>query len=1251
MRGRFHGIKAKRSRKTAGSYSYFRRAHSNEQTWMWTRQEHFNFLDGVMTKRGIAAILCIATFLIGLAAYSDPSNLLFHSQITSSVKQTDPTSPIQKYTAPSGTLGEFNSLGSTSYVSNCGGVLGNTPCAQISAQSPFTQGNLTKAAGASKPLGAQTYASQPKMWYSVGRWWMFFAGENDGINVTSSVTGQSTWTEISGEPPACNSIQLLESTSFAIAVNSSGYAFFAIGLHATNALYFYYGKLAIGGITWYTPFGNCLIPSTFGQVQTPDLLFTSPSNVYLFYNEANVNAGCTAAGSGNSCSVYQQSNGTLTSWGSQNILFFNNPGCPGDNLQSSVDMGNGQVYSITWAFAIANSCDGNTGWAGGGTGVQPKSGFYGHLVKFRTVLANENVPSTPGFYTGTGVTACGPFTVDPANVCYLAVDASLFETSPGVITGAFTYTLARTVATAYFNQTLAFTPVWSSRPSGGPWPVPQCPQQCGMFYESGTNTEGPGGVQGILYNNFTKNYIAGWVATEPAGNGNPYNFLESTIIDANFQVVTLTANPISFINGEGNGMQPPRYAQATNNVIVEWENYTGGTGQIWVESISTTGNTQWTGMLESVTPIGDLSPIVGKELEFKVEFIPSNNNSMTPITFQYTASFGWFLTTNASLWKTTNTMFNPYSDPSISLLGTIGQTVNGKPGVGTISQTLWVQQKQGESIGKEDTGGCSGSGYICGNTLNHEGNTIGLSWADLNFTGASLGINPTQVGSGATCPTDQTAGAVSCSYAEIGASPVALNFSVKLPTFALSGETYYLGLFVGANQQGSSISFCYDLGAICASRIALVTGGCYSASMEIDYCIPNAPVIAIPATTDSSGFIGAIWRTLTGVGSAILTITKPIWGPAADIVTTAANSIANAFLAALQEAGSFILNQLAFLETLWVGFLNTVGNALGFGPIGTDFQTFVNATVQFFTTGFSGLWFLNIGNVILYLVTLSQPMITITNQWITFSLAVATFTASAMVFAVVVILDFTQGLTLFFGLGIILLFITYVGDYGLYGIWAWLQLGKFLTIETIGTLEHFINWGINIGVWVCNLMPEIMGTKFNPREIPRMPIISDSVRLSKDSFPNGKMQAAREGDPFSLIFIGIATIFLAWYETSNFPGTIGSISGTSVAGSHSLITGMATILIFLAGLTLFFVLPAGLTRVFPEILEGSPMIGTNLPMKFSVKTGTPRAMNHNVTFRKWDGRFERQARERVNLEPNTKPSIVSSLVRSDEEEE
>src|SRR5439155_12019526 len=108
-----------------------------------------------------------------------------------------------------------------------------------------------------------------------------------------------------------------------------------------------------------------------------------------------------------------------------------------------------------------------------------------------------------------------------------------------------------------------------------------------------------------------------------------------------------------------------------------------------------------------------------------------------------------FLTTNQTLWKTPNTNFNPFYDPSVALFMEFHVVNNNDYGM-----ILYVQQKPGESLSDESPAGpdtsCGvGPAFIClSNTFHQVGGNGIMGYMDLNFTGASVG---NQVGSGAQC--------------------------------------------------------------------------------------------------------------------------------------------------------------------------------------------------------------------------------------------------------------------------------------------------------------------------------------------------------------------------------------------------------------------------------------------------------------------------------------------------------------------
>lgn len=360
-------------------------------------------------------------------------------------------------------------------------------------------------------------------------------------------------------------------------------------------------------------------------------------------------------------------------------------------------------------------------------------------------------------------------------------------------------------------------------------------------------------------------------------------------------------------------------------------------------------------MAESVNPIGDLSVAAGKELEMQADWWLGSNATVTP-NCNYNCSWGFFLTTNSSLWQTNSQNFNPYNDPSVALLLLVQPPVNS--GSHVYGENVWLQQKPGETIQSEDTNGCSGSAYICtSGSLTRIGGDGALSWLQFNFTGSTSAAG----GSGASCPTNTLNGGSSCSYTELTddsvvpglcGPPCSQNyqaFSTKFPNFQLPGQTYYIGFWLGSGQTGTSVYWCYDVDG-CGGSYTLITNGCTSASMEIDFCVPNPTLAYSPApTTDSGGFFGAGLRLITGTGgkvwNTVTGISNWLGNTANKLLITPAVNLVTHFI-----TGTLPTTITAFF-LIMANLVNIIGGVLGLPTLGTDLFAFFTGIGPFFGVG------------------------------------------------------------------------------------------------------------------------------------------------------------------------------------------------------------------------------------------------------------------------------------------------------------
>lgn len=606
-------------------------------------------------------------------------------------------------------------------------------------------------------------------------------------------------------------------------------------------------------------------------------------------------------------------------------------------------------------------------------------------------------------------------------------------------------------------------------------------------------------------------------------------------------------------------------------------------------------------MVESVVPIGDLSPAVAKELEIQVNWANATNTQITSSCLTGTptpnvqCSFGFFLTTNSTLWQTNNPTWTPYNDPTVAMFDMMQITGYSGGGCGGLydcqNEKLMIQQNPGETIQQEDAAACgTGSVFACVTGTGRAAKQ-GYFYMDLNFTGAS-GTN--QVGGSVNCETlnPTTNGGPGCSFITftdcgiVNCQGTFRGFTAKIPSFQLSGQTYYFGLWLGASELGSPIVFCYDAGSTgCAAQQTFVVNGCTSASLEIDYCVPTpcsgGGNNCVSAVTDSGGFFGSVWHGLTTLGGSFASVTRPIWGLAASAISSVGGSILNDVLGALESAGSYMINT-AFpaLEAILVTVLNTIGNLIFPGSnIGTTLQSLAGDIIQFFTQ--LPVFFANFPAYFTDFIN----WLTIVFPFISPFLSIATgiLAVGGAIIVTAVSIGTTATSLVFFGYGTILifLFIVFVGDDGVGGVLTYLGTAQSLAFKIINFIVYMTNFGLDILTFFMSIIPKPF-VQMSAGKIPRLPSLDFTGGAI--TFPRFDWAELRAGNVMSVLLLMVGLYLDIWYESQNpaLPGSIGSVIPGTAAAMQQLGTllPLFKILVFVSGgISLFYVVMSPVQRL------------------------------------------------------------------------
>lgn len=866
----------------------------------------------------------------------------------------DPSYPVGKFSDQSLSLGDFHTGGYTSVASHqttC--QWGTSTCLELGGHPKYSESgsvnnggtapvaatDVSVASGTDPPPCHQTV-------YTNGRIFTFYQGLNSHLNYTTATSPAATWTEHS---TGANPFTMGESTEYCVAIN--GTTIYVFVTPRTSSNYFSSATLNADGTstgwTWqtFTPGGS--------QLQDAGIAFDSfAGDIYLFWDCPN-NSGCPNNGGGaQSVEQYQFSTNGGGAWSGIMNLMTTNP-CANDILAFGTQLGNN---SLLVTYSQFNSHSNPNCTNGSGT---PRPGYFSRVLTGATVGPEETIPSPVGF----GNLGLWDYT---------------FNTATNQITGGFGYTFGDN------NQTFAHDVLWAkyNGTAGASvlWGTPALPTGISLTDYSSLLAL-PGNSNALdcwTYDSVNQIYLEEKEGLAPSGTAT--TAVGAMLFDSNLNFLgpALPWMNVASYSYQGSGICPANSSAGVTNF-----SFLKGALPASILTFSVNDNPTtpvgYPGIAESQNPIGDLTSVKGKELEFQMNFalptastIQQQCNSVS--TAGMSCSWGMFLTDNQTLWKTTNPAWSPYNDPNVQLALFIDNA-----GGNTWQQFLYLQQNNGETIAQEEPGvfGACPNQDSC--YLSESGTNacvtvcaVGQSYFDLNYTGASQGA---QVGT-FTCPNGfGTTGSSGCSYtsfemcqtnsANCGVQSV--HGSPQLPRLTLPLRTYYLGFFVGAGQTGSKIDFCYDNGNFCSSQQTWVVAGCVSASMEFDYCVPAVPasptnnnygVSVIPDTGETRaafvlvGIYNYIKNAFNNGGQKIFnTIINPIASIGGDIE--------GAVIAGLESAFALLSGSLKTV-------LNVAGTALGVGNLGDDAISFFTGVFNWFANILvpAFLWLATIGSVV-----------------------------------------------------------------------------------------------------------------------------------------------------------------------------------------------------------------------------------------------------------------------------------------------
>jgi hypothetical protein len=489
------------------------------------------------------------------------------------------------------------------------------------------------------------------------------------------------------------------------------------------------------------------------------------------------------------------------------------------------------------------------------------------------------------------------------------------------------------------------------------------------------------------------------------------------------------------------------------------------------------------------SPIGDLGIIAAKQMFYRAQYLVVGTCCGTGLSH----SFGFYLTTNKTL--PTQLGYDPLDDKSIGMLVTIFES---SPGV--FANDLFMQRNIGDTIRSENFG-CSASGscYVgTTDTIDPTVNSVTIG-AVLNFT--------TQGNLAGGCV--GTTGGPGCSELAIGPGttvpPTVNEWNQQIPWFKFQGEQYYAGFYSLAANDAFNPSFNYE---------ATVSGTFEPNDVAYYVPGPDCPGQANgPCNPDAGGFFGPVITALVSIGIFIF------------------NSIL-AFVAFIAPA---LQTAITFLETLVQNVLNLIGNALGFGNVGTQLFTFLNQVVTFFTS-FLPTGLTNFPTFMSRFFDYLNIVFPILPSAFATSLAVLTFGVNVISEGVTIFIFGLQFIIAAYAFFLIFSFMIFTADDALGGVVEYLGTAEALAFFLIKWAALLTNLGLDIGTWIIGLIPKPF-IQMAAARLPRIPILESSARIVLPSFDFGEL---RSGNLLSPWLWTLGFWFDTWYESRN-PALPGSL--------------------------------------------------------------------------------------------------------------
>lgn len=706
-----------------------------------------------------------------------------------------------------------------------------------------------------------------------------------------------------------------------------------------------------------------------------------------------------------------------------------------------------------------------------------------------------------------------------------------------------------------------------------------------------------------------------------------FTFSNPSVLNAGSYIVTVNATGVSTANANGplpfvrldqSGANP--IYPGHNDVVAHSEHQIPGQSTIW--DTADPSRALWFTVLGQASssvaltnsPI-DVSTSASKELLFYETW-----HNLTNIVANQ--PWGWYLTTNSTLPTQPN--YTPLNDSSVVM----ANLVYPAGGASATKNYYSYQQKAGgqqllaaSGVGQNPYPSCPQTStlYICdsGNAAYRSINFQSIS-TTLNYTGNG-GDNKTYSlycvdgTPGAGSPTSnpycsnatQTPTLSAClgTTQEICASQV-------LPFLNINGGPFYLGFWSSAGQTGT-IEFATSN-----------TGTSDARANSVWYWVPN-PTTATPATTESTSFIGFLGHVIGGAYNAAAGFLSPITAPILNAGNTLLSGVASAFI----QAGNLLLQGLGVLAGFIVAGLNLVGNALGFGPIGTDLQLIFNQIISFFSNDVPTV----LSNVPAIFGRFFDTL-SIVFPWLPIALNIAatllTLGIKSIVFIPTIVFWAFELVSTGYVIYFILFWFVYTGDDALGGALAFIETFEWLVFGIgIRYLTITLNFILDIATALIGLVPKPL-IQAGAHAFPRIPIVEANARFVNPAFDLGEV---RSGNMFSVFLWISGLLFLDWYEsvTPALPGSIGALL-PSAAPAIAVIAGFLPLLEIMTafvGGAAFLMIPVKMLTIVGFDLQGLPVdVGPGRKI-----SGGPGAISVSKGGKHFQGRLEKKIAERKGM--------------------